>query len=271
MRCLSLLTPFLAFGCFALPPAAIAQEPLSTFKDCDVCPEMVVIPAGSFMMGSNEFSNEKPIHRVTIRQQFAVGKYEITFREWDACAADGGCDDYSPDDAGWGRGIRPAINVSWQDAQAYVRWLTSKSGVEYRLLSEAEWEYAARAETTTKYYLGDRVGSGNANCRGCGSQWGGSQWGGEQTAPVGNFPANAFGLYDLIGNVWEWVEDCWHGSYVGAPSDGGAWTSGDCSLRVQRGGSWGSPPWYVRSAFRRTTKSGFRTSFRGFRVARTLL
>ncbi len=265
MKCLSVLTILLAFGCIGLPSAAIAQEPLTTFKDCDVCPEMVVIPAGSFMMGSNDFNEEKPIHRVTIRKPFAVGKYAVTFREWDACTADGGCKGYRPHDEGWGRGDRPVINVNWKDAQAYLRWLSRKSGAEYRLLSEAEWEYAARAGTTTRYYWGDKLGSGNANCRVCGSQWDA-----KQTAPVGSFRANAFGLYDVLGNVWEWVEDCYHSSYTGAPSDGGAWTSGDCSERVLRGGTWASPPWYVRSTFRRRGRPEHRVEFRGIRVARTL-
>ena len=157
------------------------------------------------------------------------------------------------------------IYVSWEDVQAYLRWLSRKSGAEYRLLSEAEWEYTARAGTTTKYYWGDRVGSGNANCYSCGSQWDG-----EQTAPVGSFRANEFGLYDVAGNVWEWVEDCWNDSYSGAPNDGSAWTTGKCSVRVFRGGSWLNDPRHVRTADRYGLGSDFRYHKFGFRVARTL-
>jgi formylglycine-generating enzyme required for sulfatase activity len=243
------------------------------FKDCDTCPEMVVIPAGQFMMGSNVYGDEKPMHRVTIRQHFAVGKYEVTFREWDACTADGGCNGYRPEDRGWGRGRRPVIYVSWNDAKAYVAWLSRKSGKPYRLPSEAEWEYAARAGTTTPFHFGSTISTDQANYDG-NYTYGSGRKGvyQEKTVPVGSFPSNAFGLHDVHGNVKEWVADCWNGSYAGAPGDGAAWTTGNCEERVLRGGSWFEGPWYVRSAGRHRHGAGDRGSRGGggFRVARTL-
>jgi formylglycine-generating enzyme required for sulfatase activity len=242
--------------------------PLRTLRDCSDCPEMVAVPAGTFMMGSIDGrSEEKPVHEVAIPRSFAVGKYEVTFAEWDACVAGGGCTgNKRPNDQGWGRGRQPVINVSWNDAKEYVAWLSRKTGRAYRLLTEAEWEYAAGAGTTTKYAWGDDIGTGNANCSGCGSQWDG-----RQTAPVGSFSANTFGLYDMHGNVWEWCEDNWHGDYAGDPPAGGsAWGGGDESLRVLRGGSWLREPLILRSAARSWVRPGSRGSGIGFRVARTL-
>ena len=218
------------------------------FRDCSECPEMVVVPSGSFMMGSpgvekGRDDDEGPRHRVRIDYRLAVGVYEVTFAEWDACVSAGGCGGYRPDDRGWGRGNRPVINVSWEDAQSYVRWLSNKTGKSYRLLSESEWEYVARAGTTTRYNWGNEIGHNRANCDGCGSRWDN-----EKTAPVGAFSANAWGLHDVHGNVWEWVEDCWNDSYTGAPADGSAWESGDCSERVLRGGSWFYVPRNLRAA-----------------------
>ena len=245
------------------------------FRDCPMCPELVVVPAGSFMMGSpsgEEYrdDDEDPVHRVTIGKAFAVGVYEVTFDEWDACVRGGGCDGYRRNDRGWGRGNRPVIYVSWEDAQGYVEWLSEKTGKGYRLLSESEWEYVTRARTTTAFHFGRTISTEQANYDGD-STYGSGPKGvyREKTLPVGSFPANEFGLHDLHGNVWEWVEDCWNGSYQRAPSDGSAWTSGDCSLRVLRGGSWDSGPWALRSANRSkyTTVSGAST---GFRIARTL-
>ena len=176
-----------------------------------------------------------------------------------------GCGGYRPGDRGWGRGSGPVIRVSWSDVQAYVAWLSGKTGEAYRLLSEAEWEYAARAGTTTRYHWGDDIGRNRANCVGdrCGDSW-------EFTAPVGSFGANGFGLHDVHGNVWEWVEDCWNGSYAGAPSDGSAWESGNCDRRVLRGGSWVNIPRDLRAAVRGRIDTGDRSSISGFRVARTL-
>lgn len=236
------------------------------FRGCDACPEMVVVPAGTYMMGSEKgYDDEKPVHQVTFEQPFAVGKYEVTFAEWEACVAGGGCGGYRPDDQGWGRGRRPVINVSWEDAQNYVRWLSEQTGEAYRLLSEAEWEYVARAGATTRYTWGDEIGRNRANCFECGSRWDY-----KQTAPVGRFAANALGLHDVHGNVREWVTDCWNESYAGAPSDGRAWKSGGCSSRVQRGGSWFYSPRFLRSALRDWNSAGNRYYDYGFRLARTL-
>ena len=222
----------------------------SDFRDCPHCPEMVVVRPGSFMMGSppseeDRWDNEGPQHRVTIGAAFAVGVYEVTFSEWEACASAGGCGGYRPHDQRWGRGRRPVINVSWDDAQSYVAWLSGETGESYRLLSESEWEYVARAGTQTRYWWGDDIGDNRANCDGCGSRWDD-----DGTAPVGSFAANAFGLHDVHGNVWEWVQDCWNDSYVGAPNDGSAWESGECSRRVLRGGSWYLVPRLLRAADR---------------------
>ena len=202
-------------------------------------PEMVVIPAGRFRMGclSNDDScgsDEKPIHEVRISQAFALSVYEVTFEDYDRFT--------HPNkvyDEGWGRGNRPVINVSWNDAKEYVAWLSSQTGSEYRLPSESEWEYAARAGSTMKYSWGNTIGANRANCNDWGDGGCGSQWDGKQTAPVGSFAPNGFGLYDMHGNVYEWVEDCWNTSYAGAPSDGSPWRQGECAKRVLRGGSGG--------------------------------
>ena len=252
----------------------LALKPGRVFRDCAECPEMVVVPAGPFMMGSppgdrDSSDIDRPQHRVTIAAPFAVGKYEITFDEWDACVAAGGCGGYRPSDRGWGRGRRPVIHVSWDDAKAYVDWLARESGEPYRLLSEAEWEYAARAGTTTRYSWGDEIGRNRANCAACRSRSYN-----KQTVRVGSFPANRFGLHDVHGNVWEWVEDCWHGNYRGAPSDGSAWISGgDCGVHVMRGGGWTDiHPAYLLFAHRNGSTSGNRKHYGlGFRVARTLI
>jgi formylglycine-generating enzyme required for sulfatase activity len=232
-------------------------------------PNLVEIRAGSFWMGSNKDDVSKPVHRVTFAQPFSLAATEITFREWDSCVADGGCD-YRPADQGWGRATRPVIYVSWQDARAYIVWLSRRMGKVCRLPSEAEWEYAARAGTTTDYALPAPEGSDDfngknlANCADCGSEWGA-----KQTAPVGRFPANAWGLQDMHGNVFEWVEDCWHNSYEGAPDDGRAWRAeegGDCAVHVLRGGSWVSPRGNARSADRGRNIPSDRDVVIGFRV-----
>ena len=341
------------------------------------------------MMGSPwwevfRWSWEGPVHEVTMAHPFAVGVYEVTFEEWEACVSGGGCGGYRPDDAGWGRGRRPVINVSWEDAKAYVEWLTGRTGKEYRLLSESEWEYVARSGTDTRYFWwGDEIGLHRADCEacvelfidgsgkdaqmqarwerspldvddkgwargwsdpevverdsrwrewvGCAVRWEEAQryvewlsrktgegyrllkesewddvaragtgtgyfwWGYEigldlanhrgvhamfeggapfagpcQTTPVGSFPANPFGLYDVHGNVWEWVEDCWNDNYRGAPSDGSAWESGDCGNRVLRGGSWLNDGPDLRSANRFSGSTGSRGNQVGLRVARKL-
>lgn len=223
---------------------------------------MVVVPAGEFDMGSNEFDIEKPVHRVTIKA-FAIGRREVTFEEWDQCAAAGDCN-YRPDDRGQGRGERPATDLSWRDAKAYVAWLSQKTGQKYRLPSEAEWEYAARGGTKTTFWWGRDVGGRYANCRECGGN------SGQQTIAAGSFPANSFGLFDTAGNAAEWVEDCWNDSYRGAPKDASAWSSGQCGQRVLRGGSFDSQARYVRSAARFRYDADVRYYANGFRVAREL-
>ena len=183
-------------------------------------------------------ADEGPQHPVKITYPFEIGRYEVTFAQYDAFAKD--TQHQLPDDRGWGRGDRPVINVTWHDAQAYVKWLSDKTGKKYRLPTEAEWEYVARAGTATAYWWGDRIGKANAACDGCGSQWDG-----KKTTLVGSFKPNAFGVYDTAGNVWEWTQDCWYGDYTRAPTDGSAWleqNGGDCSRRVVRGGSWSSYP-----------------------------
>ena len=247
-----------------------ALKPGDTLRECAKdCPEMVVVPASTFTMGSppeerGSNDSERPQHEVTIAKPFAVSKFEVTFDDWDACVAYGDCPRVP--DSGWGRGRQPAINVNWDDVQLYVAWLSKMTGKTYRLLSEAEWEYAARAGTQTAYSWGNEIGENNANCNGCGSQWDG-----RQTAPVGSFAANAFGLYDMAGNVYEWVEDCNHTNYEGAPDDGSAWVAdGVCRSRFVRGGAWNFVPEYLRSAKRLGPSIDLRNNLIGFRIGRTL-
>ena len=259
------------------PDAERALTSGQTFRECAKdCPEMVVVPAGEFMMGSPPTEKHRmpdvgPQHRVTIARPFAVSKYDVTFNDWDACVSVGGCSrEDRAGDVDWGRDTRPVIYVSWDDAQQYVAWLSQMTGKPYRLLSDAEFEYAARAGTQTVYPWGDDIGKNKANCDGCGSQWTGSA-GTWQTAPVGSFAANRFGLYDMVGNVWKWVQDCYHPNYNGAPTDGSTWTGGDCTARVVRGGSWSDGPENVRPAFRDRVSSNDRNYTLGFRVGRTLV
>ena len=240
-----------------------ALKPGDSFKECSQdCPEMIVVPEGSFMMGPPPVQNQ---HQVTIAQPFAVSKYELTFADWDACVGGGGCNGYKPNGP-WGRGEQPVINMNWEDAQQYVAWLSAVTGKTYRLLSEAEYEYATRAGATTAYPWGDDIGKNNANCDGCGSKWD------REPAPVGSFAPNQFGLYDMVGNVFEWTEDCIHANYNGAPTDGSAWIKGgDCSNRILRGGSWNDTPDGLRSASRSGSPADSRAITFGFRVGRTLL
>ena len=274
------------------------------FRDCESCPEMVVVPAGSYMMGSPALEAERdddegPVHRVTIAQPFAVGVYEVTRGEFGRFV---GATGYSTVDRCWtfedgkgkersGRGWKnpgfeheqgetePVVCVNWKDAQAYVRWLSEETGKPYRLLSEAEWEYVARGGTNTARYWGESeaeqcryANGGDQTAKSHHDGWtvAACDDGHYQTAPVGRYEANAFGLYDVLGNVWEWTADCWNKSYAGAPSNGGAWESGECTRRVLRGGSWFSGPRTLRSAFRIRLTAGLRVSNNGFRLARTL-
>ena len=255
---------------------AVFTDTLVDGSPCEFCPEMVVIPGGTFTMGSppdeeGRHDDEGPQHEVEV-SRFALGRHEVTFAQYDACVAAGGCAD-RPDN-GWGRGERPVINVSWRDAQAYVAWLTEATGQPYRLPSEAEWEFAARAGTTTPFSTGATISTSQANYDG--NYTYGSGVAGEyrqQTLPVGSFDANPWGLLDMHGNVWEWVEDCWHDTYESAPTDGSAWleaNGGDCSWRVLRGGSWYNFPRFLRSAIRYRNDTVIRSNNLGFRVARTL-
>jgi formylglycine-generating enzyme required for sulfatase activity len=232
------------------------------FTDCEGCPEMVVVPAGAFDMGSPA-EYENPPHRVTIAKPFAIGRYEVTFEQWDRCVEENGCK-AQPDDRQWGRGNRPVINVSWDDAKAFASWLAQKTGQKYRLPTEAEWEYAARAGTTTPYWWGRELGWQEASCRECGTGLG------QQTAPAGSYKANPFGVYDTAGNAAEWVEDCWNENYRNAPKDGSPWTTGQCRLRVLRGGAYDSPAKAIRSTARFRYDSDVRYPANGFRVVREL-
>lgn len=232
-----------------------------TLADGSKGPEMVVIPAGTFQMGDltgDGLSNEKPVHTVTIAKPFAMGKYEVTFDNYDKFA--NATARTLPGDNGWGRGNRPVINISWDDAVAYTAWLSGETGKHYRLPSEAEWEYAARAGTTTSYWWGNIASKDRAKY--------GALFAG--TASVGTFPPNPFGLYDTSGNVWEWTQDCWNENYNGAPVDGSAWQSGNCGQHVLRGGSWFIMADWLRSAFRYTYATGDRHGWLGFRLVRNV-
>ncbi len=254
---------------------AVAQEVGEVFRDCEECPRMVVVSAGRFIMGSPEteearFDDEGP-RRVVLIDSFAVGVYEVTFEEWDACAWAGGCGSAIPEDEGWGRANRPVINVNWDDAQAYVAWLSGATGQKYRLLSEAEWEYVARAGTQTARYWGEsegeqcRYANGDDDDLSCSDGY-------ENTAPVGSFQPNGFGLYDVLGNVWEWTQDCWIEDYSDARNNGSARESGsdECASRVLRGGSWFSSSRSLRSANRDLPLGTGHHNTIGFRVARSV-
>jgi formylglycine-generating enzyme required for sulfatase activity len=283
-----------------LNPARAGDQIDREFRECLDCPEMVAVPTGRFVMGSpvterGRFEAEGPQHAVAVRA-FAIGKYDVTIAEFLTFLRETGyrpapCDPIlglSWPSPGNGPAYRPGITdpplwpahcLNWSDAQAYIAWLNRKvrdlpsvsgrSEGPYRLPSEAEWEYAARAGTTTARWWGNGIGVSKANCNGCGSKWDN-----ELLAPVGSFGPNPFGLYDMLGNVWQWVNDCWNESYVGAPGDGSSWMSGDCDKRVLRGGSWSNVPVFVRSAARSRADSAGGdfdySSYAGFRVARTL-
>lgn len=215
----------------ALFPDAVAageDRALSTAQLCPGCPEMVAIPG----------------------QKFAVGKYAVTFDDWEACVAAGGCGGYMPPDNGWGRGKRPVVNVSWDDAQAYIQWVSDKAGRKHRLPTEEEWEIAARAGSTTEYYWGNDVGRNNANCDGCGSQWDN-----RRTAPVGSFSPNAYGLFDMMGNVWQWTSTC---------------RKDNCTKRMLCGGSWNHRPQDMRAGMCNWFDTNKRMRYLGFRPAMTL-
>jgi len=255
-----------AFALCAVGSAFDAQSaetrlPGETFRDCADCVELVVVPAGEFEMGTNAKAAEAPVHKVIIKKDFAIGRREVTFAEWDRCVAAGGCK-YSPPDPAWGRGDEPVTNVSWDDAKEFIGWLAKTTGKPYRLPTEAEWEYAARGGSTTPFWWGKGVETGRAQCADCGVSEAG------RPVAVGSFRPNAFGLYDTSGNAAEWVEDCWNPSYRGAPNDASAWMSGDCSLHVLRGGSFADKAAKVGSASRFRYDEDVRYYANGFRVAR---
>jgi formylglycine-generating enzyme required for sulfatase activity len=246
-----------------------ALKPSDTFRECAKdCPEMIVVPAGEFMMGSpgtepGHRDKEAPYHKVAHALPFAVSKFPVTFAEWDACVAVTKCAEVVA--TGFGRGNKPAINMSWNEAKQYAAWLSEMTGKTYRLLTESQWEYVARAGAATAYFWGQEIGSGNANCSECGSAWDI-----RETSPVGSFKPNAFGLYDVTGNVWQWTEDCYHEDYAGAPSDGSAWSGGDCSARAVRSGGFWSTPRDVRLASRLRIPFDDHGNNLGFRLGRVL-
>lgn len=294
-----------AVGVFPKKPKVTPKqtlEPGAEFQDCSDCPKMVVIPAGSFLMGSPDSeasrdSDEGPQRKVTIPRAFAVGKFEVTVDQFAAFVRETGrdmgsrCSVWSKSKRIWqirsGRNYRspgysqtgshPAACVDWQDAKSYVSWLARKTGKPYRLLTEAEWEYATRAGTTTRFHFGarekDLCAYANGADRSTSFDWRNkscSDGVGDTTAAVGTFKANAFGLHDLLGNVWEWVEDCWNQNYPGTPTDSSYLTTGNCNLRVLRGGSWNNGPGNLRSADRYGGDIVSPVNDTGFRVARTL-
>jgi formylglycine-generating enzyme required for sulfatase activity len=241
----------------------------ASFRDCKLCPEMVRVPAGEFIMGSEPGDEtERPAHLVRIAKPFAIGKYEVTFEEWEACALMGGCT-RQPDDHKWGRGRQPVMNVTWDDMQAYAAWMSKITRKRYRLPSEAEWEYAARGGTKTEFWWGQTPGQGNANCRNCGTAWSG-----DRTAPAGSLPPNPFGLHDTAGNLWEWTQDCWSPSHDGAPQDGtargGIIPPDKCPLRVMKGGAWYYYPAMSRPATRTKQDVRIWSYTVGFRLVREL-
>ena len=255
--------------------------PGARFRDCEKCPEMIVLPPGQFRMGSPEgergrSSDEGPVHEVTLERPFAIGRYEITIAEWQACVDANACGAI-PDDRRGGGNNRPVTNVSWRDAQQYTQWLSTLTGKQYRLPSESEWEYAARSGTDTPHYWAEhRAACPFANVYDIsGQRVHQFDWlhfecidANPTTAPVGKYLANNFGLHDMLGNVWEWVEDCWNDSYAGAPADGQPRLKGDCKRHVVRGGSWKNVSWATRSAFRGWQGENDKTDANGFRVAR---
>ena len=253
----------------------LEHEVGSTFKDCENCPEMVVVPAGRFLMGAAKGEKgrqaaEEPQHEVTVAAPFAISEFEITFDEWEACALEGGCANYRPQDSGWGRGRRPVIYVSYDDTKAYIEWLRQKSGKAYRLPSEAEWEFAARAGTSTPFAAGETLAPTQANFDASnlpGTRKQGTYQG--TTVEVGTFPANPYGLHDMEGNVFEWVEDCANKNHAGAPADASP-RGGDCSRRVAKGGAWYYEAEFARPSARMSFPKGSRLNVIGFRVARPL-
>ena len=270
------LVLFVVFAAAPVPGDVAAGSSFrDTLRSGGEGPEMVVIPAGRFHMGcvsGSDCDHEEPVHEVVIARPFAMSKYEVTFEDYDRFT--------SPDqvqDAGWGRGRRPVINITWDEATEYAAWLSEETGKRYRLPTEAEWEYAVRAGSTTKYHFGDDQAQlceyGNHSDTSTDHEWRNtacSDGVGEGTAEAGQYQPNSFGLYDMQGNVYEWVQDCWNNSYEGAPADGRAWTKGDCGLRVVRGGAWSFGPTLLRSASRHGLPGWGSEPYLGFRLIQDL-
>ncbi len=285
-KALTLLMSSLVFTLISGAASADDRAPGSVFNDCDTCPVMVVLPAGEFVQGSDKVESghldEKPQRTVKIARSFAVAKTETTFAQWDACVADGKCP--KADDAGFGRGKFPAVNLSWAEAKGYVTWLSAKTGKSYRLLSESEFEYAVRGGTKTPWFWGGNDDKkktcefANLHDEKGKEAHPNYVWshvlcndGAAENAEVGQYKANPFGLHDMLGNVREWVEDCHQAGYSGAPEDGSARKhEGKCEKRVVRGGAWLDGPSTARSAYRYSEEEGMRNHQTGFRVARDL-
>ncbi len=245
------------------PEASAVATSAAFILDCDECPPLVPIPSGQYRIGSEKGEpghevTEEPITPISIAKSFAIGQYKVTFAQWDACAAAGGCK-YKPDDAGWGRGDRPVLNVSWDDTHDYISWLRTITKKHYRLPSEAEWEYAARAGSQGAYFWGEGVSPSQANYNNPNG-----------TVPVGMYQKNKFGLYQVHGNLGEWVEDCWRENHYKIPNDGTAYKPADCENHVVRGGYWAFGPERIRAASRGSGERAARTRLFGFRVARDL-
>ncbi|MFC1774438.1 SUMF1/EgtB/PvdO family nonheme iron enzyme [Pseudomonadota bacterium] len=233
-------------------------------QDCPSCPVMLALPAGNFTMGASRGDrSEKPAHKVSINKPFAIGKYEVTVAQWNECHTAGACS-YKPD-FNDPQDNSPIRDISWSDAQEYTKWLSTVTQKPYRLPTEAEWEYAARGGTDTTYWWGNEVGASQADCKNCGGKWNN-----KSPAAVDAFPANPFGLHGTSGGVWEWVADCWHKTYKGAPKDGTAWSRNDCRENVIRGGAWRNDANYIHSASRFKYDTHVRYLLNGFRIARTL-
>jgi formylglycine-generating enzyme required for sulfatase activity len=268
------VAPGAAASAAAAPPPQAAVASKANFipakpgphdiLDCPACPLLIAVTPGNFMMGNDtDDPSEKPVHRVTIGHGYALSKYAVTVAQWNACANAGGCPRLSSENNSAPNA--PVRDLSWDDAQQYIKWLTKVSGKPYRLPTEAEWEYAARGGSATRYWWGNDMRKGTANCKDCGPPWHI-----EGPDDVGSFPANPYGFYDMAGGVWEWVSDCWHNTYKNAPNDGSAWDEPNCETRVIRGGSWRDGAGYMLSATRFKYDSSVRYNANGFRVARDL-
>ena len=239
-------------------------KPKDIFRDCYNCPEMVVIGPGTGLVGSKKFKSEMPQRRIKFPVPFAIGRFETLHSEWRACVEDNGCK-HKPHDHEWGEERMPVININFGMVQNYIRWLSKKTGKKYRLPSEAEWEYAARAGSEKNYWFGDNVGKKRINCRKCGTPWSGVG-----NAPVGSFDPNPWGLYDMHGNAFEWVEDCWNKNFIGAPQSPIPWVGESCRYRVIKGGSWYYYSRMARSANRQKNLSQVKSYWLSFRLVREI-